>query len=156
MVAVIDTNATWKRGSEDNDRAVEKGNGADISNRYDEYGDAENSGMDEGKVGCVVQIMFERYYVDCRYIYDLGIAFKARDKLRVQEVLECACLGLGLSPTKYQAAIRYALDVSMSLISAKSFRVQVLTIVAKRLARIYGGATVDVAAGGGGGLISVT
>ena len=152
--AAIDSYVKRKRGSEGDGGAAEEGKGADDSDGDDEDGDADDAGLDEEKVDRVVRLVFERCYVDRRYGHALGVAFEAREMSRVREVLERACSDPGSSPTEAQAALRYALDASMSLIAAKSFRDQVLTVVAERLAGIYGGATAAVAAGGGEGELS--
>eukprot|EP00566_Odontella_aurita_P004201 CAMPEP_0113554952 /NCGR_PEP_ID=MMETSP0015_2-20120614/16441_1 /TAXON_ID=2838 /ORGANISM="Odontella" /LENGTH=1207 /DNA_ID=CAMNT_0000456163 /DNA_START=250 /DNA_END=3873 /DNA_ORIENTATION=+ /assembly_acc=CAM_ASM_000160 len=107
----------------------------------------EDAALDEEKLSRVVQLMFERCYADGRYGHALGVAFEARETDKVREILG-RCRSDGTDPSDVQSTLRYALDSAVGLIAAKSFRNEVLGILADHLKEQFEGTT------GGGGLTS--
>jgi len=103
----------------------------------EEEGEDDDAALDEEKLGRVVQLMFERCYADGRYGHALGVAFEARETEKVREILgRCRS---GQDAAGVQETLRYALDSAVGLVSSKSFRNEVLGILAEHLREQFEG-----------------
>ena len=101
----------------------------DIDDKLEE----ELAAIDSKKLQQVVQLMFERCYDDDQYTHALGVALEARQEDKVEEILlRCPpSLNNQICPT-----LLYALKAAIEMVSSKSFRGKVITIVSDKLEQI--------------------
>eukprot|EP00584_Thalassiosira_punctigera_P008907 CAMPEP_0172545146 /NCGR_PEP_ID=MMETSP1067-20121228/15139_1 /TAXON_ID=265564 ORGANISM="Thalassiosira punctigera, Strain Tpunct2005C2" /NCGR_SAMPLE_ID=MMETSP1067 /ASSEMBLY_ACC=CAM_ASM_000444 /LENGTH=1140 /DNA_ID=CAMNT_0013331835 /DNA_START=143 /DNA_END=3565 /DNA_ORIENTATION=- len=101
-------------------------------------GEDEDEELDTAKLQKVVHLMFERCYADGTYGHALGVAFEARERAKVAEILDRLC---GPSSGKDAGGIvetlRYAMGAAHELVPSKAFRSQALELIAKSLAKVF-------------------
>ncbi len=108
----------------------------------------EGEELDMAKLHNVVQLMFQRCYIDGAYGHALGVAFEARECDKVQEILEKLSTFSSSSSTavfsKEEDAknlvvetLKYALLSAHDLIPSKVFRNRVLQLIANSLNEVF-------------------
>jgi len=120
--------------------------------------DGEGGELDEEKLSSVVQKLFERCYAEGHYEHALGVALEAMEASRVVEILD-RCSGAGGHNSKrFLDVLKYALELatgwvmmagsspslssSSSSSSGKSFRKEVVRVIAQHLQSIVDDATI--------------
>jgi len=97
----------------------------------DKAKDYDDDALPIDKLQAVVQLMFERCYVEQNYEHALGIALEAREAVKVQEILgKCAETG---NIKKLYSVLQFAFQAATTLVSSKAFRFQVVQVIAKQL-----------------------
>mmetsp|Transcript_27792 Transcript_27792/g.60466 ORF Transcript_27792/g.60466 Transcript_27792/m.60466 type:complete len:1221 (+) Transcript_27792:257-3919(+) len=101
------------------------------------------SDLDPTKLQRLVDVMFQRCYRDQKFNHALGVAFEARSLDRVREILD-RCGGDnggggggGSDDGERLATLRYALDSAVGLVSNRTFRDEVVAIIAHHLSSIF-------------------
>jgi 26S proteasome regulatory subunit N2 len=92
------------------------------------------SALDMDKLERVVDLMFQRCYVDGTFEHALGVAFEAREAVKASEVLKRAAQE---GPEVRRRTLDYALDAAVTLVASKAFRVETLMIVADELSQEF-------------------
>lgn len=118
-----------------------------MKSEAEEEGEEEEE-LDMKKLHNVVQLMFQRCYIDGSYGHALGVAFEARECEKVQEILEKLSTVSSSSSTtvfgKEEDAknlvvetLKYALLSAHDLIPSKVFRTRVLQLIANSLNEVF-------------------
>jgi len=101
-----------------------------------EDGEDEEEELDMEKLHNVVQLMFQRCYTDGSYGHALGVAFEAREVIKVQEILDKLSTS-GMDANDIVETLKYALSSAHTLIPSKSFRAKALELIAVSLTKVF-------------------
>jgi len=101
-----------------------------------EDGEDEEEELDMEKLHNVVQLMFQRCYTDGSYGHALGVAFEAREVIKVQEILD-KLSSSGMDANDIVETLKYALSSAHTLIPSKSFRAKALELIAVSLTKVF-------------------
>jgi len=101
-----------------------------------EDGEDEEEELDMEKLHNVVQLMFQRCYTDGSYGHALGVAFEAREVIKVQEILDKLSTS-GMDANDIVEILKYALSSAHTLIPSKSFRAKALELIAVSLTKVF-------------------
>ena len=107
----------------------------DVEEEKKEEGEDEEE-LDMEKLHNVVQLMFQRCYTDGSYGHALGVAFEAREVIKVQEILDKLSLS-GMDANDIVETLKYALSSAHTLIPSKSFRAKALELIAVSLTKVF-------------------
>lgn len=110
-----------------------------------EDGEDEEEELDMEKLHNVVQLMFQRCYTDGSYGHALGVAFEAREVIKVQEILD-KLSSSGMDANDIVETLKYALSSAHTLIPSKTFRAKALELIAVSLTKVFEDTSVSITA----------
>jgi len=100
----------------------------------------EEDELDIVKLQNVVHLMFQRCYIDGSYGHALGVAFEAREGIKVKEILDKLLLSISSGSSDANSVVetlKYALSSAYNLIPSKAFRSQALELIASSLLQVF-------------------